>query len=98
MIVTQLHQSAKAATTATVATDALSGAPTAESAAWHAVSRARAALPAWSERSVANRNAIIERFRALVFEERSAIARTASEETEKPLAESLIADLSIHSV
>ncbi len=67
----------------------------ADNTASHAVGRARAALPAWAERSVRERSAIIERFRALVFEERATIARTVSEETGKPLAESLIADLSM---
>ena len=43
---------------------------------------------------MAERSAIIERFRALVFDERDPIARTVSEETGKPRAESLIADLS----
>ena len=90
----QLDQSANVATTATISTSALSETRTVDSTASVAVSRARAALPAWSARSVANRSAIIERFRALVFDDRDAIARTVSEETGKPLAESLIADLS----
>lgn len=67
----------------------------ARSAVSQAVSRARAASAAWAARTVAERSALIERFRALVFEERDAIARTVSEETGKPLAESLIADLSM---
>lgn len=66
-----------------------------ENAAAVAVARARAAFPAWAARPIADRTAIIERFRALVFDDRDAIARTVTEETGKPLAESLIADLSM---
>ncbi len=60
-----------------------------------AVACARAALPAWATRSVAGRRAIIERFRRLVYAERDAIARTVSRETGKPMAESLISDVSM---
>jgi succinate-semialdehyde dehydrogenase/glutarate-semialdehyde dehydrogenase len=60
-----------------------------------AVTRARAAQPAWAAASLADRVAILERFRALVFAERDVIARTVSAESGKPLAESLIADVSM---
>jgi len=60
-----------------------------------AVAAARAAAPAWAARAVRDRVAVLERFRALVFAERDAIARTISEETGKPLVEALIADVSM---
>ena len=59
------------------------------------VARARAAQPSWAATSVRARATIIEHFRALVFDEREAIARTVTAETGKPLAESLVADISM---
>ena len=56
---------------------------------------ARSAQPAWRSAGVSERVHVIERFRRLAYRERATIARTVSDETGKPLAESLIADVTM---
>lgn len=59
------------------------------------VNVARRAQPAWAARGATARAAVIERFRQIVFERRHEIARAITAETGKPLAESLVADVSM---
>jgi len=60
-----------------------------------AVRRARAGQPAWRALSVLERVRIIECFRALAYRDRAVIARTVSDETGKPMTESLVADVTM---
>jgi acyl-CoA reductase-like NAD-dependent aldehyde dehydrogenase len=56
---------------------------------------ARVAQPAWRSVGVRERIRVIERFRRLAYRDRAEIARTVSDETGKPLAESLVADVAM---
>jgi len=49
---------------------------------------ARAAQPAWAARPIADRIAIVQRFRAAVVAEHEALARTLTQEVGKPIAQS----------
>ena len=60
-----------------------------------AVNRARAAQPSWMALGAARRALVIERFRQLVFSDRQLIARTVTEESGKPMSESLVADVAM---
>ena len=55
-----------------------------------AVARARAALPAWSETSLAARIAVAERYAALVREQAEPLAHAIAQESGKPLWEARI--------
>ncbi len=59
------------------------------------LSHARVAQPRWVALGVTDRVRVIERFRRLVFRDRALIARTVSDETGKPMAESLVADIAM---
>lgn len=59
-----------------------------------AIAAARAAQPAWAERSLDDRLAVLGRFRERLLEHRDAIARTVSTETGKPLGEAVATELS----
>lgn len=54
-----------------------------------AISHAHAAWPAWRDTPVAARSAIVHRWYTLIIEHKDALARIMTEESGKPLAESL---------
>ena len=56
---------------------------------WQAVSRARAAQPAWAARSFRDRAQVILKARELMLADRDEIARLISRETGKPVAEAI---------
>lgn len=56
---------------------------------------ARLAQPAWRNTPVKHRVRVFERFRQLAYRDRSDIALTVTRETGKPLAESLVADVTM---
>jgi len=58
-----------------------------------AVARARAAQPAWCERGVRERIAVLHRFQRLVHSRKSAIAETITREAGKPLVEALLTEV-----
>ncbi|HVM45959.1 MAG TPA: aldehyde dehydrogenase family protein, partial [Candidatus Thermoplasmatota archaeon] len=58
-----------------------------------AVARARAAQPAWAALPVAERVGLLRRFQEALLDEREAVARLVTEETGKPLVESLGVDV-----
>lgn len=58
-----------------------------------AVARAREAQPAWAARPLAERVALLRRFQEILLDEREAVARLVTQETGKPLVESLGVDV-----
>jgi succinate-semialdehyde dehydrogenase/glutarate-semialdehyde dehydrogenase len=60
-----------------------------------AVARARGAQAAWAARGVAERARILDRFRALLLEDRAAMAETITRESGKPFSEALGVDVLI---
>ena len=58
-----------------------------------AVQRARAAQPAWAERSLGDRRRILARFRRILFERRAEMASLIERESGKPAVEAMMADV-----
>jgi len=58
-----------------------------------AVARARAAQPDWAARTFAERVGIMRRFQELLVAQRRSVAELVSQETGKPLAEAMAADV-----
>jgi len=58
-----------------------------------AVARARVAQPAWAERGVRNRTAILREFQRLLHEKKSEVARLITREAGKPYVEALLTEV-----
>jgi succinate-semialdehyde dehydrogenase/glutarate-semialdehyde dehydrogenase len=60
-----------------------------------AVSRARAAQPAWNALGISRRIAIIRKFQKLLLRDRESLAQKISAEAGKPLVESLLSEVTV---
>src|SRR5580698_754188 len=69
--------------------------PATEAEVIAAVARARAAQPAWHGLGVRHRTGILDRFRGLVFERKSEIARLITAEAGKPQVEALLTEVMV---
>src|SRR5580704_13362763 len=67
--------------------------PATDAEANAAVARAHAAQPAWHSLGVRQRIAVLDKFRQLVHEKKSEIARLITRETGKPQVEALVTEV-----